>query len=112
MTVLQVFQKVMELRTALVNGDWILAAQVAIEIAQAFLSRDGASSAIEDAEGELTEDNEKELKAALKEIKSASDKPPRGAKAAVGGPVAIALITVLGPVIVRLIEQWWKNRNK
>lgn len=110
MNVLELYRKVIELKTALANGDWLVALTIALDIANAFVARDGNQAAAETAEGELTEEQVKEMKAAVKEIKAAAKKPPRGTKSVVGGPAAIILLSLLVQGLTKLLEAWLKNR--
>lgn len=110
MNVLELYRKVIELKTALANGDWLVALTIALDIANAFVARDGNRAVAEEAGGDLTEDQVKEFKTAVKEIKAAAKKPPRGTKSAVGGPAAIILLPLLVQGLTKLLEAWLKNR--
>ena len=118
MTIREFYQKALQFVEALTNGDWIVAAGIAIELSREFLPEGGdvpkpmmAAVAGEEVESDdLTDEECDTLKAKVKEAKKATDKAPKGARAAVGGPWAIALIQLLGPLLLKKIEEWLKNR--
>ena len=115
MSVREFYQKALQFVKSLTEGDWITAAALAVELSTEFLPAKDAPrpmmGAINGESDDLTDDEAAALKATFKDAKVALKSPPRGAKAAVGGPWAIALVTVLGPLLLKKLEEWLKKRQ-
>lgn len=118
MTVREFYQKALQFFEALSNGDWATAAALALELSKEFLPQGQnqprpmmAAVGGEGAADDVTDEEATALKAKVKDAKKALKSPPRGARATVGGPWAILLVQLLGPAILKKIEEWLRNRK-
>ena len=106
----QIYQAYRQFRLALEAGDWRKAARLVVEILNLLVPEEGTEGAIREPVGaDPGGFTDEAFKLDAKAVKAAIANPPKGSKPkGAGGAIIVALITTLGPLLLK----WIENRRK